>query len=158
MKYNDVYDDLSGQTYKQDLNITNLEITSLEGCPSIVDAHFRLKTPKIKSLKGAPIRVSGNFTMQGSKSIKNLEGIPEVIQGNATIVNCQLQSLKGLKTVYGNLEISMNSFMSKEGIMKQLSDYDIHVGGHVSTDHGVFYPKEEINKKKLGKFKDFLEL
>jgi len=61
MKFKDTkYGDLTGQTYKGDINVTNMKLTTLEGAPQTVGGYFYCSNNKLTSLEGAPQKV-GSF-------------------------------------------------------------------------------------------------
>jgi len=55
-----------------------LGLTTLEGCPKIVDKSFYCNDNKLTSLEGGPREVGGDFCCYGNK-LTSLEGAPETI-------------------------------------------------------------------------------
>jgi len=52
MKFSDTkYGDLSGQTYEDNIDVSGLELTSLEGAPEVVNGNFHCYKNKLTSLE-----------------------------------------------------------------------------------------------------------
>jgi hypothetical protein len=69
-------------------------ITSLEGCPSIVDS-FVCEYSKLTSLKYCPKIVNGMFSISNSNYITSLEYGPTYVGGGYYINNTSITSLEG---------------------------------------------------------------
>jgi len=84
MKFSDTkYGDLTGQTYKGDIDVKGMNLTSLEGTPkSVIGSFWCYSNPKLTSLKGAPENVSGNFSCSDNPQLISLEGAPKSVGGN----------------------------------------------------------------------------
>jgi len=83
MKFKDTkYGDLTGQTYKGDIYVHGMDLTSLEGAPkSVKDDFWCYDNPKLTSLKGAPKKVGGDFICSNNPNLKSLEGAPKSVGG-----------------------------------------------------------------------------
>ena len=95
MKFKDVYGDLSNTIYEGDLDCSNNDLTSLEGCPKEVKGDFDCSSNNLTSLDGSPEIVSGYFDCSYNK-LTSLEGCPKEVKGNFYCSNNNLISLNGL--------------------------------------------------------------
>jgi len=86
VKFKDTkYGDLTGQTYKGDIYVSNLGLTSLEGAPKSVKGYFYCyDNPKLTSLKGAPKNVGGGFYCHHNSKLMSLEGAPKSVGKDLT--------------------------------------------------------------------------
>jgi len=83
MKFKDTkYGNLSGQTCKGDIDVSDLGLTFLEGAPKNVTGYFNCSyNSKLTSLEGAPKSVSGYFSCTNNISLKSLKGAPKIFEG-----------------------------------------------------------------------------
>ena len=95
MKFKDTgYGDLSGRVYNGNINVSLMNLTSLEGAPEIVNGSFYCYKNNLTSLKGAPKEVYGNFNCSHNE-LKNLEYSPEIVNGDFDCsYNANLKSLE----------------------------------------------------------------
>jgi len=84
MKFKDTkYGDLTGQDYKGNIDVSNLDLISLEGAQKSVRDNFNCSNnPKLISLEGAPKSVWCDFICSGNLNLILLEGVPTTIGGN----------------------------------------------------------------------------
>ena len=76
MKFKDTkFGDLTGQHYVGNIDIEDLEITSLEGSPKTITGSFKCRGNELTSLEGAPEEVTGSFDCSYNE-LKSLSGIP----------------------------------------------------------------------------------
>jgi hypothetical protein len=76
--------------------------------------------PKLKSLIGAPDKITGNFNCSGN-SLETLLGAPRHIGGNFEANKNKLTSLEGLPNhVGGYIDISFNKIKSLKSIHKRI--------------------------------------
>jgi len=125
MKFKDTkYGDLTGQTYKGNIDVSDLGLTSLEGAPKSVDGYFDCSnTSNLTSLKGAPKSVSGYFSCSGNPKLTSLKGAPENVGASFYCShNPKLKSLKGTpKNVFGSFWCSYDvNLISLDGISKNI--------------------------------------
>lgn len=77
----------------------NDNITSLEGCPTIIDGSMYCSSKKLASLEGGPIEVTGTFSVSSEK-LRNLKESPELVGNTFCVSNCpSLVSMEGTGTV-----------------------------------------------------------
>ena len=76
------------------VDCSNNNLTSLEGCPQEVGGHFDCSVNKLTSLEGSPTEVGGNFNCEHNQLI-SLEGSPKEIGGSLNCSYNKLTSLKG---------------------------------------------------------------
>ena len=78
-----------------DMNI-NMDIEDIIGSPKKIKGNFVVHSRKLKSIKGGPEEVGGDFDCRRCKSLKTLEGGPEEVGGNFYCSSCSLlTNLKG---------------------------------------------------------------
>jgi len=175
MKFKDTkYGDLNGQIYKGNIDVYDLDITSLEGAPQTVKGYFicsgNLKltslegapemvggffscsyNPRLISLKGAPKSVGGNFNCNFNSKLTSLEGAPESIGKNFNCYNnSKLISLKGFpKNVDGDFNCSNNPKLTQSEVDKLVK---CNIKGKIKVPKGLKAPTKEDFKlyKKLG--------
>lgn len=71
---------MSNVNYKSgNFNCSNCDLTTLEGCPEIVDGDFNCSFNKITSFKGCPKEVKGNFWCSGNHDLKDISDLPSAI-------------------------------------------------------------------------------
>lgn len=93
-------------------------IITLKGAPKTVDYFSCRLCGNLKSLEGAPEKVSGVFNCRLCERLKTLEGAPEFIDGDFNCSNCpSLISLKGApKKIKGRFDCSeCEELISLEG-------------------------------------------
>lgn len=74
----------------------------------------------LRSLKGSPKKVEGNFVCAGN-SLKTLDGGPEYVGGNYSCTGGELTSLEGIaKEIGGCLDLSDNNLTSLKDLHKQI--------------------------------------
>jgi len=84
MKFKDTdYDNLAGQTYEGDIDVSNLELTSLEGRPeNVIGSFWCYSNPKLTSLKAGTKNVTGNFSCSNNPKLTSLRCAPESVGDN----------------------------------------------------------------------------
>jgi len=71
MKFKDTkYGDLTGQTYKGDINVSGMELTSLKGVPKEVQEDFYCSTNQLTTLKGTPKEIQVEFYCFDNPNLK----------------------------------------------------------------------------------------
>lgn len=146
---------------KRVFSVKNNLLTSLEFGPKFVHGFYDASKNKLTSLKGCPM--SGSNFYFDDNELTDLVGAPEGCGGNFYVSNNKLTSLKGCPEVIdGDFDIIDNKFTSKEQIIDEIMKYTKAISGTIRTDFGNFKvtqdDREDYKKKKLGKFKDFLDL
>ena len=78
-------------------NIGYSQIKTLKGCPKIVNGEFYCSAcSKLKTLKGAPEIIGSTFICLNCPKLISLEGAPEIVNGDFDCSYCDsLKSLKG---------------------------------------------------------------
>ena len=84
MKFKDKFGDYTGKTWEGNLSCIELDLTSLEGAPKIVNGNFFCFINNLTSLKYAPEIVEGSFYCSYN-NLTSLEGAPKIVKG---IFNC----------------------------------------------------------------------
>jgi len=158
MKFKDTkYGDLTGQTYKGDIDVSNLKLTSLEGAPKKVHGYFWCyDNENLTSLKGAPETVGGNFGCYNNQ-LKSLEGSPRSVKGSFTcFYNSRLKSLGGAPSIVGGyFDCSSNPELTQNDIWGLL---DSDIKGEIIIPEGLKAPTEDDYKlynklhKNINKF------
>jgi len=178
MKFSDTkYGDLTGQTYKGDIDVSFKKLTTLEGAPKIINGNFNCSNNKLTTLEGAPETVDGAFYCYDN-NLTSLKGSPEVVEGAFWCHGNKLTSLNGSpRTVTGGFYCYGNNLTTLEGApesvggifncsyIKKLTQLDIdklvqyNIKGRIIVPVGLTAPTKEDYKvyKKLG-MKKFLKL
>ena len=98
-------------------------VTSLEGCPKIINGNFNCSYTNITSLEGCPEEVGENFDCSNTK-ITSLEGCPEKVGGSFSCSNVSITSLKGCpEEIGGSFWCNYTSITSLEGGPKSINGY-----------------------------------
>ena len=107
------------------VDCSNNNLTSLEGCPQEVGGHFDCSVNKLTSLEGSPTEVGGNFNCEHNQLI-SLEGSPKEIGGSLNCSYNKLTSLKGCPSKIGrSLNCSYNKLTSLKGCPSKIDgDFD----------------------------------
>ena len=91
---------LSFNIVEGDFDISNNELTSLEGCPKIVHGSFLAHKNELTSLKGGPKEVDGSFIILHN-NITSLQNAPSIVKEDFICSHNPLRDLDGLNTVHG---------------------------------------------------------
>ena len=125
-------------------DISENNITSLEGCPEEVGGNFECSENKLTSLEGSPKEIGGGFNCSenrltslngcpievgasfycGDNNLTTLEGAPSIINGNFDCRNNNLTTLEGGPIKVKNvLNCAYNDIISLNGIPLNLSTF-----------------------------------
>lgn len=85
-----------------DFDISDNELTTLEGCPKIVTGDFLAYKNEITSLKGSPKEVGGNYIIL-QNNISSLKFAPTLVKEDFICSHNPLKDLDGLNTVLGHI-------------------------------------------------------
>jgi len=144
MKFKDTkYGDLSGQTYKGDINVQGMNLTSLEGAPKRVSGFFRCSiNPKLITLEGAPKYVGSFFSCSNNLKLVSLKGAPESVGGTFYCSkNPNLISLEGApKTVGGDFRCYNNPKLTQSEVDKLVK---CDIKGKINMPEGLTAPTKE---------------
>jgi len=128
--------DLSGIIVKGDFKITNMKLTSLNGCPKVVMGKFIASNNKLKSLEGGPEIVGDNYDVQ-SNDLETLKGCASVIKNVFNIRNNKkLKNLKGCPEYIRDLLAGNCGLESLEGGPKRVTNCDVNANKLTSLEHG----------------------
>ena len=72
-----IYGDLTGQTYKKDIDLSGFGLESLEFAPKKILGNFFIGFNELTTLKYCPEYIGGNFSCQKSKQLLSLEYAPK---------------------------------------------------------------------------------
>ena len=96
MKFKDRYPKFAFKDeHDDDLDISDQNLTSLEGCPKIIRGDFRCGNNSLQSLVGGPERVEGSYYC-GRNLLQSLDGIASYIDGHLTFENNPIESIAGI--------------------------------------------------------------
>lgn len=99
----------------------NNKLTSLRGCPRIVNKSFNCSFNNLTSLKEAPTKVDGSFYCNNNKLV-SLEGAPKEIGANFDCSFNKLVSLKGTpREIKGNFQCNNNNLTSLKEAPKKVN-------------------------------------
>lgn len=91
---------LSFNNVEGDFDISNNELTSLEGSPKKVTGSFLAHKNELTSLKGGPKEVGGSFIVLHN-NITSLQNSPTTVKEDFICSHNPLRDLDGLNTVFG---------------------------------------------------------
>lgn len=95
-------------------------LKTLKGAPDIVFGDFYcIECDSLTSLEGAPENIAGDFNCRYCDSLKSLKGAPKYISGNFNCADCHnLESLEGApKKIYGDFDCGFcKSLKSLKGL------------------------------------------
>ena len=94
-------------------------ITSLKGCPKIVNGNFELVScPKITCIDDFPEYVMGDVILK-DMNLNDFKGLPNKINGNLYIDYCKVKSLEGLPNEIKGKLICHNSQLNRKWIEEE---------------------------------------
>jgi hypothetical protein len=109
-------------------DFSNNQLTSLKGCPKVVEESFNCNANDLTSLEYGPEQVGGSFFCAGNRLI-DLKGMPTKIGGDLLVSRNRLSSLEGCpKTIPGNFSCNSN-------MLRSLQEGPSHVGGHYDCSY-----------------------
>jgi hypothetical protein len=98
--------------YKGDFNCHTNELTSLEGCPKVINGHFYCSYNKLQSLQYCPQSVEGDFDCSRN-NLQSLQYCPQSVKGYFWCAYNKLQSLQYCpQSVEGGFNCSGNILQS----------------------------------------------
>lgn len=102
--------------WKGYFDVSEMGLTTLEGCPEEVDGCFDCSRNRLTSLECAPKKVTDGFFCDRNR-LTSLEGAPETVDGEFNCSHNLLTSLEGApKQVTEIFDCSHNSLTSLEGL------------------------------------------
>lgn len=130
------------RNYEGTLDLSNLNLTSLHGCPERVTGDFYCYRNQLTSLEGAPKYVGGSFDCS-SNGITSLKDGPEEVEASYTCNNNDLVNLVGApRKIKG-------SFFSKENKLVTLIGGPEEVGNRFDCRWNKLASLEGAPKKVL---------
>ncbi|WP_419764694.1 MAG: hypothetical protein ACNI28_13000 [Arcobacter sp.] len=107
-----------------DFDISDNELTSLEGCPSVVKGDFLAFKNEIYSLKGGPKDVQGNYIIL-KNNISNLKYAPTIVKDDFICSHNPIDSLEGLNLVQGSIftNVSLPDIKSQKFVYNKITTY-----------------------------------
>lgn len=105
-------------------DISDNELTSLDGCPKYVAKDFICLKNEIKSLKGCPKEVHGNFIIIHN-NIQSLKHSPNYVKGDFICSHNPITNLDGINTVDGDVftNVLIDSVKSQKYVYKNVATY-----------------------------------
>ena len=96
-------------------NISSTEIKTLKGCPIYVSGDFLCENNLLNSLEGSPITIDGSFSCSNNR-IKDLKGCPKEIGSDFACSNNEITSLEGCQErIEGSFDCSNNRLRNLKG-------------------------------------------
>jgi hypothetical protein len=151
----------------EDFNLIGRSITSLQGCPSVVEGNFNctrlgledleggpasvdgdyvISRCRIKSLKGMASKIGGDVFLRGN-ALTNLRGLPENMP--MAYLGCEenpLTSLEGLPPGLGTIELSYDPELP---LMRTLTAHSVKINAH-GREYPQTTPVEQILNRHAG--------
>ena len=115
--------DLSNIHCKGNFICSGCDLTSLKGCPKIVEGNFCCSNNKLTTLEGSPQMIGGEFICSNNPLV-SLRGIPSKVN-ELDCSHCELESLDGApEIVSGSFLCSHNKLTSLRGAPKVGERFD----------------------------------
>lgn len=133
-----------------DIDISNCNLTSLEGFPKLIKANSSVDISgnKLTSLVGLPPEEVGNLTIYNNPGLKTLQGCPKLIRGGFEALWLPITNMIGGPTViYEDLLLYDTEINSLEGFPKEVGG-NIFLGNSPLGD--ILFPTRntpETNRK-----------
>jgi hypothetical protein len=166
--------DLPGYPFKDPYNdyfkCVEQQLTSLEGCPQIVNGHFYCSNNYLQSLQYCPQIVKGSFHCSINK-LQSLQYCPQIVDGNFHCYNNKLPSLQNIhkycKQIDGLLWAYTNPFKSHvlgvmliENIKRvdftmnnvMLISIEKIINTHLKTDRDVYICQDNLIKAGFAEY------
>lgn len=112
IQYGIAYGDWSKKIYKEDIFVTNNNITSLEGSPLEVIGTFDCRNNKLISLEHRPKKVSYDFYCSGN-NLTSLEHRPKIIGGDFL---CSYNKIINIKQEVIKNQVKAKNYVTDEGV------------------------------------------
>jgi hypothetical protein len=94
---------------KKCYTLCDYNLTSLEGCPNIVDESLYVGRNKLTTLSHGPNEVKGDFIASYNKLTSLVSG-PQIVDGSYEVSRCKLTSLDGSPNIVnGTFDITYNA-------------------------------------------------
>ena len=136
MKFKETkYGDLTGKEHDGDIDLSGVNLTSLEGAPEVmVNGDFNVShNPSLTSLKGGPTKFITNEKKDGDEDyvynasfcdIKDLDGLPTKLNFTLNLSNnTKLKSLKGLPNETLSIFFNSCELESLDGMPDEVNGY-----------------------------------
>ena len=122
--------------YPDEFRVSN-GVEILHGSPDICEDDFICYAPSLKSLKGGPTEVHGNYSINYT-NISNLIGSPKIVHGSFSCSINELITLDGLSVeIGGTFSCAYNKLASLHLIHKQIKKMD----GGFFAEHNIHLTK-----------------
>ena len=108
------YNDLNYDYQGGHISINEMQVTSLEGCPQVIDGALFCSSNELRNLIGGPRQVSNRYDCAFNK-LTSLEGCPDTITGDFFCNDNNLVSLSPLHNISGIFDCSYNKLTSLVG-------------------------------------------
>jgi len=137
--------DLSDYLVNGDLLISNLNLTSLAGCPRVVRGTFDCSKNRLTSLEGGPTSVLGYYFCSFNPLLRSLRGSPATIDASFYCINSALTTLEGgPKVVKGEFACSKNPLTSLRGAPQRVGAFFANNCQHLRSLVNVHLHLKEI--------------
>jgi len=180
LSFKEVFGDLSDCEIQGSLDLSLLNLNSLEGCPKVVLGHFNCDNNRyLKNLKGCPVSVMNYFSCEFNSELISLEGLEdlEIRHGESPPRSLHLSSNKSLIDLdfLSEKTIRNISLLHIEDSNERLSSFDLVIltrekrekdGNYhfLQTEFAEkdfeklykIYKKLHFNKKKFLKVKELI--
>lgn len=154
--------------FNRDYYCNHIQLTSLQGSPSLVTGSFHCYNNDLTSLKGGPKDVSKDFHCFNNELV-SLEGAPTIIGGNFYCSGNKLTSLKGIHKIIkliGSVGYFDNNLITSNvlGLLKieelrqvKLDEKKVEriINKHLKGDRDIFACQEDLVNAG---FEDFAKL
>jgi hypothetical protein len=135
--------------YKSDFYCYPNYLTSLEGCPQIVNGHFSCSVNELQSLQYCPQIVDGNFYCYNNKlpSLQNIHKYCKQIDWELQAYNNPIKS-----HVLGVMLIENTKRVRLSTKRRQLQKIEQIINTHLKTDRDVFICQDDLIKAGFAEY------
>jgi hypothetical protein len=128
--------DLSDIIIEGYFSIAGLKISSLKGCPKIINKEFRASGNLLKTLEGGPEIVNGSYDVS-SNLLQSIEHCAPMVNGKLNVsFNKQLMSLEGCPENIFDIDASYCNLQSLKGCPKILYNLNVEENNLTSFEYG----------------------
>jgi hypothetical protein len=157
--------------YKGDFYCISKQLTSLEGCPKVVNGNFYCNNNNLQSLQYCPQLVNGSFHC-GNNKLQSLQYCPQIVKGHFNCDHNKLQSLQNIHKYCKQLDKQLWAFNNPIkshvlGVMlienikhiilstdrnNKLQTIENIINTHIKTDRDVYLCQDNLIKAGFAEY------
>ncbi len=142
-------------------DISDNELTSLEGCPKVVLKDFICLKNEIKTLKGSPKQVDGNFIIIHNH-INSFKHSPKIVKGDYICSHNPAKNLDGINTVEGDIftNVFIETVKAQKYVYRNVATYKYtgeSIMHYLDKEYVNLTPEEQKYTKTRNELKVIIE-